>query len=277
MDNVLIQMPADVKEFLYALTVVQELQIQMVYGSTKEPAIREIDFSLTFRLDPKYKYLEPCLQVVSNIKPTFDYSGWNEYSRGEFSNLIHFDFELASHVAETNRLHITEAFGALLGTTLNALMFGMYPCKQAIYAPLKLLKRNTEDKIKVLINEWDLTSLYGHKLKEYIENNYPEVEVTYAVLFKDLTADIEPRFTRINKFDLVIGLHSDDTYIAANLEKGLIEIFKDEEDYDLYNNYGLKFYAVALGNPDAEYVWCLWENLWGSLRESIYAMKSQNQ
>jgi hypothetical protein len=274
MDNILITLPQDFKEFLIAMTVAQELQIQMVYGATKNPPAREVEFSVTFRLDQKFKYFEPCLQVVKNIIPVFDYSGWHEYSRGEFMNLISFDFEMAKRIAETNQLHITEAFGAIIGTMLNALTFGMYPSKQCILEPLLLPKRKQEDKIKVLIYEWDLEKTSGFKFKEYVETNYPELDVTSAIKLTDLKDTIE----FVNKFDVVIGMSSRETYIAASLEKGLIEIFRDDEECYLYNNDNLKHYArtVINPNPTAEYMWYLWENIWPSLSETISTTKSQS-
>lgn len=272
MDNILISMPTDLREFLIALTVAQELQIQMVYGATKNPPAREVEFSVSFRLDPKFKYLESCLQVVKNITPVFDYSGWNEYSRGEFMNLITFDFEMAKRIAATNQLHITEAFGAILGTMLNALTFGMYPSKQCILEPL-ILPKSKGDKIKVLVYEWDLEKTSGFKFKEYVENNYPELQVTYAIKLIDLKDIIE----FVNKFDVVIGISSRETFIAAALDKGLIEIFKDDEECYLYNNDNLKHYARTVGNPTAEYVWYLWENVCPSLLETISTMRLRNQ
>src|ERR1039458_10703184 len=121
MDQVLITMPSDLRDFLIATAVVQELQVQMIYQAQKDPPLREQNFSITFRLDEKFRYMEPCLQVVKNIVPTFDYSGWNEYTRNEFTNFIEFDVEVAKRIAKANQLHITEAYGIKIGTMLNAL------------------------------------------------------------------------------------------------------------------------------------------------------------
>ena len=271
MDSVLITMPETLREFLIALTVVQELQIQMIQGASKNPPLREVNFSITFRLSEKFKYFEPCLQVVNNVVPTFDYSGWNEYSRGEFTNFVDFDFESAKIIAKANQLHITEAFGAKLGTTLNALQFGMYPGKQAILTPLKLL---TEDSIKINVIEWDFDMQSGYKLKEYIENNYPDLQVVYSISVKPL-CEMDVLFKTVNSYTVVIGCMSEITYIEASLDKALIEIFHTDEDCYLYHNKNLPHYECVVGNPTASYVWYLWEKLWENLSESIQNMKSQ--
>lgn len=272
MDQVLFTMPDNLRDFLIATTIVQELQIQMLYGAAKDPPLREQNFNITIRLDEKFSYLEPCLQVVKNLVPIFDYSGWNEYSRGEFNNFIDFDFELAKRLAKPNKKHITEAFGVKIGTYLNALFFGMFPSRQCQLGPLMFPKRKPEDKIRVGIEMWD--DLEGAEtFKGYIENNHPELSVSFS-------APLQPHmplelFTRvINQFDIFIGPASAASYIAASLEKGLIEIFETEEDQWLYNNKNLKYYASTVGTPTASYMWYVWESLCPSLLETLSDTKS---
>jgi hypothetical protein len=273
MDAVLITMPDTLREFLIALTVVQELQIQMVHGALKDPPLREKLFTITFRLNEKFKCFDPCLQVISSLVPTFDYSGWNEYTRGEFTNFIDFDFELAKRIAKPNQLHITEAFGAKLGTTYNALHFNMYPGKQPILTPLKL---PAHSKTKVTIVEWDDTVKSGFKLAEFITNNYPELVVKYWDSNISVS-DVETACIWANDCDVFIGILSEYSFIAASLEKALIEIFPTDEDCYLYHNKNLVHYACTVGNPELAYVWYMWEEMWPDLSESISNTKSREQ
>lgn len=265
-DRICIQMPDTLREFLLAMAVVQELQVQIIYGATKQPPIREPEFYITFRLNEKFKYLEPCLQVVKNIQPVFDYSEWTELTRGDYSCFIDFDFDRAKAICKANKLHITEGFSILVGTLLNALQFGMYPQKQPILTPLMLPKRVGPKKIAIA--EWDLENNSGGKFKRFMENNYPELEVVYLIPIKPMCT-LETLFTTVSDYDGYIGCMSEDTYIAASLDKIVLEIFTTEEDQYLYHNANIPDYMSTVGNPSAEYMWYMWSTVWENHQERL--------
>jgi hypothetical protein len=253
------------------MAVIQEYQVQVVTGANQKPPIRDVYNNITIRLKDTFRYLQPCLQVINTLVPSYDYTGWNEYSRNDHSNFIDFDFEVAKNIARPNRLHITEAFGVIHGTVLNALGFGMFPQNQPILAQLMLPKK-IDSVITGLIIEWD--EEVNKKFKGYINNNYPEIEI---VSIKDISYPIDTVFSYINSFDFIIGKASTETYIAAALDKCVVEIFESEEDQYLYINNNIEVYASTVGKPTLDYLWFMWETAWETLKERLQNMKCQDE
>src|SRR6267378_7451483 len=120
MDRIVCQMPGNLHQFLIAMAVMQEFQMQIIVGANQDPPTREKDFVVVFRMDEKFKYLEPCLKVVKENTPEYDHTRWTEWSRGEYDCYIDFDFDKAADIVRVNRRHITEGFGVLLGTFTGA-------------------------------------------------------------------------------------------------------------------------------------------------------------
>lgn len=266
-------MPTDLRDFMVAMAVSQEFSVQHVIGSEDtdtRQAIREKDFSITFRLDEKFKYFESCLQVIKNVAPSYDYSGWDEWARGDFDCFIDFDAELAKKVILPTRGHITEGFGVLTGTYTNAITFSMYPQKHPILNPLMLKREGPSPQILI----YDLIP-EKEKLWQYLMNNYPELEFISITNLAHVNATPKDIIEFVNEFDFVIGKASALTYAAAALDKGLIEVFSTEDEMTLYNNYGLPFYRATL-DVSAEYLFAIWEDLCQNFPAFISDTKDQS-
>lgn len=266
MDRILIQMPSDLHEFMIAMAIVQEFQMQMVVGIQRNH--RDPHFTTTFRMDDKFKMFEPCLKVINDHTPEHDYSGWNEYVRGDYDYFIDFDFIKAQELMKYNPRHITEAFGVLIGTFTGAIQYGVWPQKQPILGPLTLKKQNSD--FSVLLMNWDIE--VSNKFSGYLRNNYPELTIT--IIEKE---SIDPEIVTqcVANYDVIIGKASPTTYIAASLNKMVIEIFNSDNDYNLYNNTNIEFYEVAVGNPSAAFLWKLWEDVWLGYQEHLSDIQFQ--
>jgi hypothetical protein len=265
-DRIVVHMPTDNHEFMIAMAVMQEFQMHLHLGAEKQT--RDSNFTVTLRMEEKFKYLEPCLQVLKNVPPIFDYLGWYEKGRGDYDCYIDFDFDKARYLSRNNRKHITEGFGALLGTYINAIMYGVFPQRQPILAPLMLPKGEGG----VLVVAW---SNEAEKFIRFLNNNYPELAVSH-LNGRDRNTDIETVIKYVNKFDIVIGTHSVFTYIAASLDKILLEVFDNQVDEALYNNSTIKFYSSLSTLPSAEHMWMLWEELWEKHREATTDTQRQD-
>lgn len=272
MDRIVFKMPTRLYEYLIAMAVIQEFQMQLIIGIEKKQ--RDSNYTTTFRMKDNFAYLIPCLKVINEHTPEYDYSGWDEYYRGDFDCFIEFDFYKAENVVSANKRHITEGFGLLLGTLTGAIQYGVMPQRQPILRPLNLPVPNKNNPVKIGIMEWDVVKNHGKKLKEYINNNYPEFVVDYCLRVPDPSP--EEAVTYVNQYDVYIGLYNDYSYIAAALGKMLIEIFPTEAQYYLYGNDNLDLYKVAIGNPSAQFAWLLWEELWHDNLEHMSGMNHQD-
>lgn len=267
-------MPDDLFEFLLAMAVMQDYQVQLIVAGERNE--RDPDYAITFRMNEKFKYFEPCLRVLLNNTPIYDYSGWDEESRGDFECYIRFYTEDAKKLALNGNIHMTEAYGIITGTLINALKFGTYPDRYPELGELKLKapERTQEDlyspRAAVSIHRWD--KVETDKFVEYLSNNYPQLQLN---VFDEMTENSEVLVNYVNNFDFVIGKNSPTTYLACALKKSVIEIFDSMEDLNLYGGVVGPTYQAIVGNPSADYVWITWETVWADFLEHLLNMKYQ--
>src|ERR1700741_2642330 len=164
-DRTCITMPSDLYQFILATPCVQDYSVQLAVGAaTKEPSMirvqRDKDYQITFRMDEKFKFFEPCLRVVKDNVPVYDYSGWRERGRREFDCFIDFDFERAKRIATKANFHITMALNVLIGVGADKLPIW------------KMLKLYQQPECAVLILPWD-DGVESEKFHEYMMNNHP--------------------------------------------------------------------------------------------------------
>ena len=247
METVCVTMPDTLHEFLIALAVCQDLQLQMSVGAVKQ--CRE-NYQITFRMHEKFQFLEPAIRVVKDNIPIYDYSGWDEEQRGDFDCFIRFDkdmFERGKTIAKTIGQNIIYGMNHLVGSGAQP-----YPVLKALQ-----LKQFEEYVSDILIISWD--DVESYKLYEYISNNYPQL--TSLGDERDLNLYKPEELLRyINHFRCVIGPHSIGTYIAGSLKKIVLDIFTSQEDGKLYGAPGTPKYLAVIGsNPSAKYLWHVFE------------------
>jgi len=263
-DQILIQMPGNLRDFLMAIPAVQDYQIQLVIGGQKKE--RDPNWLATFRMKEEFKYFESVLRVVKEYVPVFDYSGWNELSRGEYDCFIDMDCQRAMEVTRCNRMHMAQALSLLIGAGLNR-----WPVLR--YLNLK----PPEQPLDVLILKWD-TGDESKKFSEKMLEEHPElVSVFDDRNFDEFEKDPEQLIAYINMFRCVIGPMGASTYIAATLKKGLIEIFKDYDDMLIYSNAGIPYYQQVIGSPVWQVMWRLWQERWIEFRECLGVKECASQ
>lgn len=257
MDRVLITMPKTTYEFLQALAVVQDYQLQLAVGAQRK--LREINYQVSIRMSPEFKYLEPCLRVVHENVPIVDYSGWNEQQRGEYDCFIKFDedmFKRAKALCDVTCLNITAGLNSLIGAG-------------ASYCPvLNALQLKPIHSCEVLVLDWDeqQTTL----LQSFIVSNN---NIGVIIDPRDLTKfPVKDIIEFVNEFDAVIGRAGVITYTAVTLKKAVIEIFKSNAAGLLNGAIGNPMYAavVAENVMSASFVWNVWsETIWPLLGVSL--------
>lgn len=244
MDRVLIQMPDNLQEFLFALPPVQDYQGQMAVGAYQKQ--RDVDYTVTIRLNEKFRFLESCLQIVTDNVPIVDYSGKRDLVRGEFDCFVEFDFVRAAAVAGPSKRHITDGLGLLIGAS---------PQKWPILASLGVILNPSTDVL--VVDSWEGTE----KFIRFISDNYPDV--TWNMCGTEVTGSELNWFHLVADHKVVIGPASVTTYIAASLKKSVIEIFPNDVMYNLYNNNGIHNYRALVGHASPEVVFPLWEEMQG--------------
>jgi hypothetical protein len=249
MDAVCITMPKTLYEFLHAMAVIQDYQVQLAVGAQRGQ--RDANYQITFRMDEKFKYFEKCLRVVHDNIPIYDYSGWNEEQRGEFDCFINFDdnmFHRAKLLAKVIQGHITSGLGTLIGAGP-----GIFP----VLKPLQLCVDEGME-TDVLILNWD--DVESEKLYEFISKNYPQLTILEDARNLD-TYPVEDLVKYINQFKCIIGKYGSGTYIAGGLKKLVVELFQTTEDGRMYGATGTSnYWAVIGGKHTAEFLWTVWED-----------------
>lgn len=250
MDSILIQMPSNLRDFLLATAIVQSYSLES--AALAQRGEKEKHYLITIRMNEKFKYFEPVLRVVKDNIPVFDYSGWEEWQRGEFDCFINFDFPRAERIANRIGMHITVGFNTLIGCGA-----GQWPILAAL--ELESEKELTSD---VLIFPWG-DGTEAEKFASYLLNNYSDLSVITdhreMIKYESGPASF---VGYINHFSIVIGEASTATYIAATLKKSVIEFFKSNEQGILYGNSGLDKYRAIVGkNVTAAFLFSVWEDL----------------
>ena len=255
MDSSLIIMPKTLHEFLIATAIAQDYSIQLAVGAERQE--REAYYQIAFRMEEKFKYIEPILRVVKNNLPVFDYSGWDQVQRGEFDCIMNFDFNKGRAVASKVGRHITVGFNALFGT--GALGWPI----------LKALQLHPDESLMVDVLILGSENKEYAKFYEFISNNYPELTIVGDP--RDITSyTVQEIIEYINHFKIVVGPHSVLTYLAVCLGKVCIEVFKTSEEAVLYGSSGKSNYRAVIGqNITAEFVWTVWEEVWPELLQNM--------
>lgn len=249
MDRVCFTMPMNTRDFMVAMAVAQDYQLQLALGSEKQ--FREKNYEVTFRMQERFKYFEPCLRVMKDNIPIFDYSGWDELRRGDFDCFIDFDTERAYEATKLIGNHMTEALGIIIGAS---------PHKYPQLGALNLTR--SENTYDVCILLW--SNKKAGQFRDFIENNYPQLSIVYA---NPEETDPE-KLMDVNRFSAVIGPVCAYTYAAAALGKALIEIFPDQKQATLYGNFDLPIYQQVIGEQvSAEVMWSAWEQKWPEIEK----------
>jgi hypothetical protein len=269
-DYILVKMPDTLYEFLQAMAVVQDYSVVLATGAQRElrepGKHRDSNYQFTFRMNEKFRYFEPCLKVVQDNTPIFDYSGWDEDKRGEYDCFIRFDadmFKRGKIISIGLQAHIVAGLNTLVGTGAMAL---------PVVKPLQL----TQDPsmvTDVLILNWD--DIESKKFYDFILINYPQLEVILDAR-EYSTYTPEDIFNYVNSFKCVIGPYGVCTYVAAMLKKLVIELFKTNELGILYGVAGAPDYVAVVGETHtAKFLWTVWENK--ICPELLSKMKSQEE
>jgi hypothetical protein len=246
-----------------ALAVVQDYQLQLAVGVQRQ---QRDNYQVTFRVDEKFKILEPALRVVKDNVPIIDYSGWDEQQRGEFDCFFSFDdstFQRAEKIALTIGSNIVHGLNVLVGAGASE------------FPSLTALQLNVDSSMRtnVLIQDWN--NVESEKLYEYIFNNYPQLDM----ILDPRKWEDEPAqdiIDYINHFDCVIGPMGLGTYIAGSIKKVVLELFTSNEDGTLHGAAGTPNYFAVVGkHHTAAFLWTVWErNIWPCLEERLLETKS---
>lgn len=261
MDRILITMPTDLYQFMQALAVIQDYQLQVCVGAQRK--LRDMNYQVTIRMDEKFSYLEPCLRVTKELIPVIDYSGWDEEQRGEFDCFIKLDdaaFKRARELCIVTQLNITAGLNTLIGAGA-----GCCPVLNALQLPQE---ERIKDGPTVLLLEWD--ERQTQYMYEFILNNHPNLSI--IVDPRDLNKfPVKDIIEYVNNFECVIGPAGVITYVAASLKRAVIDIFKTNTDGLLYGLLGTANYCAVAGEKmSASFVWSTWENqLWPLLEASL--------
>lgn len=261
MDQVCVTMPTNTRDFMAAASVTQDYLLQLALGSQK--GMRPKNYEVTFRMDERFKFFEPCLKVVKDNNPLFDYTGWDELRRGDFDCFMEFDVERAWEATKLSAKHITEAFGILIGSSPSS----RYPLQSN-----KLIKP-VENKVKepcsVSLLQWTDSIYETQKFQKFLADNYPQLNIHLVEVESE---DPEIVFDYTKNFDVVVGRSTacGTTYAAAALGKALIEIFPNQKEATLYNNFDLEVYQQVIGTEvSAEVMWTAWESKWPDIERSF--------
>jgi hypothetical protein len=227
MDNILITMPKNPRDFLLATAVVQAYifeYVQEVHTKTRDP-----HYQFAYRMKDECVDFEAPLKAAKDNVPNFDYTGWTVKNRSEFNCFIDFNFEAAEKISRTTGKHITESLGVLVGC---------HPRKQPSLPP----PRSSEGKGVLILNwwEWDKTI----QLRKLIPNSHIEYAPTSDSMSEVLAFEIDTA-------EAVIGPASALTLLAASYNKKLIEIFPDIQSYRMCNNEGINDYQAIVGAPQS--------------------------
>jgi hypothetical protein len=260
-------MPDNLRDFLLAMAIVQDYSLQAATGAQRNE--REKHYLITIRMDEKFKYFEPALRVVKDNIPVVDYSGWNEWQRGEFDCFINFDFQRAEKISSRVGIHITAGLNTLIGTGA-----GQWP----ILAALQLEEPEKDLMMDVLIFPWG-DGEEAQKFYDYLLNNYPELNIIIDGREMEKYEAAPMSFIGyINHAKIVIGEASTATYIAAVLKKSVIEFFPSNLQGILYGNSGLdKYRAVVGNNVTANFLFSVWEDLWQESSPIIRTVEESEQ
>lgn len=257
MDTICVTMPEDLHQFMIAMAVAQDYQLQLAVGVQRKE--REHSYQFTFRLKEEFRFFENSIRVIKDNMPVFDYSGWNEKQRGEYDCFIDFDFERAKVISKNVGLHITGGFNAIVGSGS-----GHWPIMKYIMPDIQV--DDPSMVVDVLIIPWDEEE--GQKFYGYLKRSHPDLEILIDnrdfKMFEDKPRDL---LAYINHFKVVVGRMSAATYAAACLKKAVIEIFPTSDDVLFYTNYGLDYYGYCVENNKvtANTVWSIWGDLWHDL------------
>jgi len=261
-DQVLVTMPDNLRDFLVSIPAIQDYQIQLVLGGQRKE--RDPDFQVTFRMSDKFKYFEPILQVVKGRVPIFDYSGWNEYSRGEYDCFIEMDFKRAAKITQYSPVQMAQALGVMIGAG---------PQKWPVIRALDI--QPPEVQLDILVLKWG-DGTESERFSNRLLERYPHFQIIYD--YRDLAlyeAHPEQLIEYVQTFRCVISPVSSVSYIAALLKKALIEIFPTYEDMVLFNNVGIPYYQQVIGCPTSNTMWRLWEERWEDFKECLSVTNSQ--
>ena len=252
MDCICCSMPDNLRDFMLAMAVVQDYQLQLAVGAERKE--REVNYQFTFRMNDQFRFFEPSIRVLKNNVPIFDYSGWPEKQRSEYGCFVDFDFERAKRIACKVGMHITGGFNAIIGSGA-----GQWPIMKYI---LQDLKTNLEMETDILLMPWDQHE--SEQFNDYLGLNFPELSVISDPRnFKEFEKTPEALLTYINHFKVVIGRAGAVTYAAACLKKTVIEIFPTWEEALLYGNIGLTSYGYIVEDQPitANAMWMVWEDV----------------
>jgi len=274
MDRICIKCPDDPRDFMMALAVIQDYGVRLATGAAKD--MREPIYEVTYRMNDRFQFLEPCMQIVSNNIPIFDYTGWDGRIRGDFDCFFEFDVTSAKNlVHEFPDSHGTEAFGILLGGGPLGILTGVdiprWPILEKLYRDEKY-----PVKPKVAVIQWD--EIESEKFYNLLQYNLQDKSDLLSLIVNE-GDNLEKKLELISNYDIVIGPGSFLTYSAAAMEKAVIEIYPTREEALWYNSQGLKVYECIMGKcPKAEFVWAkAWEAVWEKYRELSSIMNKEEQ
>lgn len=242
-----------------AMAVLQDYAVRLAIGLQRKE--RE-EYEVTYRMNDRFQFLEPCFQVVNNSAPIFDYTGWDEQARGDFSCYIDFDRQRAKNfIYQFPDAHATEAFGIMIGGGPLGVITGLdiprWPIIQKMYP-----NETFPEDARVAVIEWDKEQ--SQKFYEYLGNNYKGI-VNYII---DEGEDLQHKLEVISEFNIVIGPGSFLTYCAAAMEKAVVEIYPTRDEALWYNSTGLHIYECVVGRcPKSEFMWPVWEKIWQRYQE----------
>ena len=268
MDRILIRMPDSLYEFLLALPIIQDYQIQLAVGAQQEK--RDAIYQVTFRMDEKFQYFEPCMRVVHDNVPIFDYSGWDEEQRGEFDCFLRFDkemFERAKRIASRIEMHITMGLDTIAGTGA-----GPYPILRALQL------EQPKEPLDILILGRD-NNIESQKFYTYLLEQYPQlVSILDTRDMKEFESDPKSIVEYVNHFHCVIGPVGILTYLGVALRKAVIEFYHTTEEGRLYGYPNQPLYQAIIGPKFlANYLINVWEEMiWPMLQTApSFITKSQ--
>lgn len=269
MDSICVKMPNTLSEFMLAMAIVQDMQLQIAVAVQRN---QRDDYQLTIRMNEKFKYFEPVLRVVKNNIPIYDYSGWDEEQRRDFDCFVRFDsamFDRARKVALSLDAHIIHGLNTLVGTGAQE-----HPVLKALQ--LKVNKEMTAD---VLIMQWDEKE--SKIFYDFLFNNYPQLEMVLDCRSVEEVNRFTPEeiIEYVNHFNCVIGPASTFTKVAGALKKVVFEFFSDKVNGKLYGPAGTPNYIGVIGqNTTANFLWTVWEaNVWPCLEGYLHDMKSREE
>jgi hypothetical protein len=264
-DNILVTMSNDLREFLFGIAVVQAYQLEMATGMfNMQNATRTSrgQYMFTFRMHERFSFFEPCLRVVKENVPVYDYSGWRERARREYDCFLDFDqdFDRAKSIALKLGQNIVDGFSILYGC-------GAKP--NPVLNALRLQREKT-DSIQVLIQRWDDTE--SEKFYEYLQRNHPEIELTLDP--RDISSfPVKDIVNYVNYFDVVIGQCGIVPYLAASLNKAVFEFFPSNEEGILYGSKKPLYNGIT-GTINASWLWMLWSQSWQKISETLSISRS---